>query len=78
MSSSAAVATKASKSERVPNPGSTAIWPPAAFPIAQGEPGSLGPAMRLLFGPLRCVRPMRWCRLHGKDQRISVGIIDCI
>ena len=37
-----------------------AVWPPSSFPMAQGLPGSLGPATRVLFGPLRCERPIGW------------------
>ena len=31
-----------------------------APPMAYGLPGSFGPAMRLLFGPLRLVVPIGW------------------
>ena len=34
--------------------------PPSAAPIAQGEPGSPGLAVSLLFGPLRWALPMGW------------------
>ncbi len=37
-----------------------AVWPPSSLPMAHGLPGSLGPATRVLFGPLRCDRPMGW------------------
>ena len=29
-------------------------------PIAQGTPGSLGPGVKVLFGPFRCEVPMGW------------------
>ena len=29
-------------------------------PIAHGEPGSLGPGVSVLFGPLREDRPIGW------------------
>ncbi len=44
----------------VPSSGWTASWPPVSSPIAQGEPGSSGPAMSELLAPLRLVRPIGW------------------
>ncbi len=60
MPSSTVRATKASKSARVPRSGWIASWPPSAEPIAHGEPGSSGPGVRVLFGPLRLIRPIGW------------------
>ncbi len=55
-----AAATSRSKSATVPSSGCTAVWPPAAAPIAHGLPGSAGRAVVTLFGPLRCVVPIGW------------------
>ena len=55
-----AAATRRSKSLIVPSSGLTAVWPPSSLPIAQGLPGSFGPAVSALFGPLRFVRPIGW------------------
>ena len=48
------------KSSSVPSSGAMAVWPPSAEPMAQGLPGSSGPAPSVLFGPLRSVTPMGW------------------
>ena len=40
--------------------GGSSLWPPSAAPIAQGLPGSSGPAVRVLFGPFRKLRPIGW------------------
>ena len=53
-------ATSASKSASVPRSEWTASWPPSFAPIAQGLPGSRGPATSALFFPLRFVRPIGW------------------
>ena len=37
-----------------------ASWPPFSSPIAQGDPGSFAPAMRLLLRPFRLVLPIGW------------------
>ena len=60
MPSSRVRATNASKSSIVPRSGWTASWPPSAEPMAQGEPGSSGPGVRVLLGPLRLTRPIGW------------------
>lgn len=51
--SSRARATKRSKSSNVPRSGWIVSWPPAAEPIAQGEPTSCAEADSALSGPLR-------------------------
>ena len=43
-----------------PRLGSIASWPPSSEPIAQGLPGSSGPATRALLAPLRLVWPIGW------------------
>ena len=58
--SSPARATNASKSSIVPRSGWIASWPPSAPPMAHGEPGSSGPGVSVLFGPLRFVIPIGW------------------
>ncbi len=55
-----AASTRSSKEETSPRPGSIASWPPSSEPIAQGLPGSSGPATSELFGPLRLVTPIGW------------------
>src|SRR6266481_1738801 len=57
-SSARARLTNASKSAIVPRSGLTVSCPPAGEPIAQGDPGSLGPATSELFLPLRAVVPI--------------------
>ena len=57
---SAATSMKCSKSAIVPRSGWIVSWPPASDPIAHGEPGSSGPGVRVLFGPLRNVCPIGW------------------
>lgn len=55
-----AVSTKSRKSSSVPRSGWIASCPPSGEPIAQGLPGSFGPGVSVLFGPLRAVVPMGW------------------
>ncbi len=57
---STAAATSRSKSSIVPSSGWTAVWPPAAEPIAHGLPGSPGPALSASLRPLRLVSPIGW------------------
>jgi len=40
--------------------GMDGVWPPSSEPMAQGLPSSSGPAVTLLFGPLRKALPMGW------------------
>ena len=44
----------------VPRSGWMASCPPSLDPIAQGEPVSSGPGVRVLFGPLRLTSPIGW------------------
>ena len=60
MPRSRARAARRSRSARVPSSGWTAVWPPSGPPIAQGLPGSPGPATSVLLGPLRCDVPIGW------------------
>ncbi len=60
MSLARAVATRLSRSARVPSSGLTAVCPPSAAPIAQGLPGSPGAAVGELLRPLRWVTPIGW------------------
>src|SRR3954454_22910278 len=55
-----AVLQRLTTSAWVPSSGWTASWPPSSAPIAYGEPGSSGPAVRLLLRPLRLLRPIGW------------------
>ena len=50
--SRAAASTKRSKSSSVPSPGSTAVCPPSAAPIAHGLPGSSGPGVERVVAAL--------------------------
>ena len=49
---SRAAATRASKEATSPRLGSIASWPPSSEPIAQGLPGSSGPAVERVVAPL--------------------------
>ncbi len=49
---SAAAPTRCRKSSSVPSSGWIAVWPPSAAPIAQGLPGSSGPATVRVVGAL--------------------------
>ena len=60
MSWSRAAWTRYSKSSMVPRLGSMAVWPPSALPMAHGLPGSSGPALSVLLGPLRWLTPTGW------------------
>src|SRR5437899_95240 len=52
--------TKRRKSSRVPSCGWIALCPPSGPPMAHGLPTSSGPAVSVLFLPLRAVRPIGW------------------
>ena len=60
MPSSRVRATKESKSSIVPRSGWMASCPPSLEPMAHGEPGSPGPGVSVLFGPLRLTSPIGW------------------
>ena len=67
--SAEASAHRASKSATVPRSGCTASWPPSRGPIAQGLPGSSGPATGALLRPLRCGLPDGVDRRSGRPRR---------
>src|SRR4051794_10503685 len=54
------LATNRSKASKSPRSGWMASWPPSTLPMAHGEPGSAGPGVRVLLGPLRNARPIGW------------------
>ena len=47
------------------------MWPPSSDPIAHGLPGSSGPAVVVLFDPLRLVRPIGWIGGRYKTSKPS-------